>query len=100
MQELWMKKYLQELSFRQDRYVLFCDSHSTIHLYKNMTFHSKSKHIDVRYHWMHDVLSTKALELEKVHTNDNRANMLTKALLKEKLDVCYSIARMVTHSTT
>nr|KYP42640.1 Retrovirus-related Pol polyprotein from transposon TNT 1-94 [Cajanus cajan] len=47
---LWLKKFLQELDFVQDKYPLFVDSQSVIHLGKNPTFHSRSKHIDVRYH--------------------------------------------------
>jgi len=60
-----VKKFLQELDFSQERYVLLCHSQSTIHLGKNSTFHSKSKHIDVRYHWIRNVLNDKLLELEK-----------------------------------
>ncbi|CAL1393260.1 unnamed protein product [Linum trigynum] len=44
---LWLKKFLQELGIKQKRYVLYCDSQSAIHLCKNPTFHSRSKHIDV-----------------------------------------------------
>jgi len=47
---LWLKKFLQELGFRQDNYSLLVDSQSAIHLGQNPTFHSRSKHIDVRYH--------------------------------------------------
>ena len=47
---LWMKKFIQELGFRQNNYVLFCDSQSPLHLGKNSTFYARSKHIDVRYH--------------------------------------------------
>jgi len=47
---LWLKKLLQELGFRQDNYSLLVDSQSVIHLGKNPTFHSGSKHIDLRYH--------------------------------------------------
>ena len=49
---LWMKKFLSELGFQQERPQLFCDSQSAIHLAKNSTFHSRSKHIEVRYHWI------------------------------------------------
>ena len=49
-EELWLKKFLQELGLKQERNVLYCDSQSAIHLSKNSTFHSRSKHIDVRYH--------------------------------------------------
>lgn len=53
----WMKRFLGELGCAQKRYVLYCDSQSAIHLGKNSTFHGRSKHIDVRYHWIRDVLN-------------------------------------------
>lgn len=65
---LWLKKFLNELGFKQNRYVLFCDNQSAIHLGKNSSFHSKSIHIDVRYHWIRDVLDAKLLELQKIQT--------------------------------
>ncbi|RDY05383.1 hypothetical protein CR513_10798, partial [Mucuna pruriens] len=49
-----------------------------VHLGKNSTFHSRSKHIDVRYHWIRDTLDAKLLELAKVHTDDNGADIMTK----------------------
>lgn len=85
---LWMKKFVHELGFTQEKYVLYCDSQSAIHLGKNSTFHARSKHIDVRYHWIRDVLEAKLLELEKIHTNDNGADMLTKALPRGKFEAC------------
>lgn len=47
---LWVKKFMQELNFVQDKYVLYYDNESAIHLGKNPAFHARSKHIDVRYH--------------------------------------------------
>ena len=96
---LWMKIFLLELGFKQDRYVLFCDSQSAIYLGKNSAFHARSKHIDVRYHWIRDVLNSKLMKLEKVHTDDNGADMMTKALLREKHELCCSIAGLVRAST-
>ena len=62
---LWMKNFLLELGFKQGCYVLFCDSQSVIHLSKNSAFHAQSKHIDVRYHWIRDVLnSTRCIEFQ------------------------------------
>lgn len=43
-----MKRYVEELGFKQDVYVFYYDSQSAIHLCKNSTFYSRSKHIDVR----------------------------------------------------
>jgi hypothetical protein len=94
-----MKKFLQELGFKQQQYVLFCDNHSTIHLAKNSSFHLRSKDIDVRYHWIRDTLNDKLLTLEKIHTDDNGLDMLTKALTREKLETCRSITGMANPST-
>ena len=74
--------------------MLYCDNQSAIHLGKNSTFHARSKHIDVRYHWIRDVLNSKLLELEKIHTDDNGADMLTKPLPREKLESCSMIVGM------
>ncbi|WMV13958.1 hypothetical protein MTR67_007343 [Solanum verrucosum] len=48
----WMGRFLGELGCAQERYVLYCDSHTAIHLGENSTFHGQSKHIDVTYHWI------------------------------------------------
>ena len=96
---LWLKKFLQELGLKQERYVLHCDSQSAIQLSKNSSFHSRSKHIDVRYYWVRDVLNDKLLQLEKVHTDENTLDMLTKALTKDKHVKCRILAGMVESST-
>lgn len=80
-------------------YVLLCDNQSAINLGKNPTFHSRSKHFDTHYHWIHGVLDAKLLCLQKVHINDNSTNMLTKSLLMEKLETCRLIVELVNPST-
>ena len=40
-------------------------------------FHAKTKHLEVKYHFIRDMLEDKILELVKVHTDDNHANLLT-----------------------
>ena len=47
---LWMNRLLHELGLKQERYILLRDNQSVIHLNKNSTFQSRSKHNDVRYH--------------------------------------------------
>ena len=96
---LWMNLFLGELVCAQERYVLYCDSQSAIHLGKNSTFHGRSKYIDVRYHWIRDVLDSKLLELEKIHTNDNGSNMMTKAFRRGKFEDCCMVAAMAVSST-
>lgn len=79
---LWMKKFLQELGQKQERFILYRDSQSAIHLSKKSSFHSRSKHIDVRYHWIRDVLEMKLLHIEKIHTDDNGSDMMMKTLTR------------------
>ncbi|RVW61571.1 Retrovirus-related Pol polyprotein from transposon TNT 1-94 [Vitis vinifera] len=96
---MYVMRFIHELGFKQQHYVVYCDNQSVIHLSKNSTFHARSKHIDVRYHWMRDVLNDNLFELEKIHTDHNGSDMLTKSLLREKLEVCCSIVGMVNLST-
>lgn len=92
---LWMKKFLHELGLKQDKFVLFCDSQSAIHLSKNPTFHAKSKHIEVRYHWIRDALEMKSFLIEKIHTDENGSDMMTKTLSVSKMICCRKKAGMV-----
>jgi len=88
---LWMQRFLGEIGIKQDKYVLYCDSQSVIHLGKNPAFHSKTKHIDLRYHWIRHVLEEEQLSLEKIHTDRNPADMLTKVLPRNKNELCRGI---------
>ncbi|GKV15591.1 hypothetical protein SLEP1_g26368 [Rubroshorea leprosula] len=56
---LWMKRFLQELALKQKEYVVFCDSQSAIDLSKNTMYHARTKHIDLRYHWLRLVTENK-----------------------------------------
>ena len=53
---IWLGKLVADLGIKIEMLELHCDSQSAIHLNKNSSFHSKSKHIDVRYYWIRDVL--------------------------------------------
>ena len=55
-----MKKFLHELGLVQENFVLHYDSQSAIHLSKHPIFHSRSKHIKVRYQWIQDAMEMKS----------------------------------------
>ena len=59
---------------------LMCDSQSAIHLAKNQVHQARTKHIDVRYHFVRDVVEECRISLTKVHTDENPADMLTKVV--------------------
>jgi hypothetical protein len=85
---IWLQRFMEELGKKQENSRLYCDSESAIHLAKNSTFHSKTKHIQLRYHFIRSILEDGHLKLEKIHTSQNPADMLTKGVTREKLSSC------------
>jgi hypothetical protein len=65
-----------------------CDSQSAIFLVKNPTYHLKTKHIDIQYHFVRDMVEEKKVFLMKVDTLKNVANSLTKSVSTEKFSWC------------
>ena len=63
-----------------ERVPLFCDSTSAISVGKNPCLHSRSKHIDIRYHFLRDQYEKGILDLIHVDTDDHLAEILTKPL--------------------
>ena len=82
-----MKTFFKELGLKQDEYVVYCNSQSAIDLSKNATYHSRTKHIEVRYHWTRDAIEMKRFQLKKIHTNKNATDMMTKVIPKRKLEL-------------
>ena len=85
---VWLKGLLGEIGQFQKIVNIFCDSQSAIHLAKNPAYHSKTKHIPVKYHYVRHVIDEGEVILEKVHTKKNCADMFTKPVTLEKLRWC------------
>ncbi|GKD81620.1 putative ribonuclease H-like domain-containing protein, partial [Tanacetum coccineum] len=58
---------------------IYIDNESTICIVKNLLFHSKTKHIEIRYHFIRDSYEKKLIQVIKIHTDHNVADLLTKA---------------------
>uniref|UniRef100_A0A2N9HFB8 CCHC-type domain-containing protein n=1 Tax=Fagus sylvatica TaxID=28930 RepID=A0A2N9HFB8_FAGSY len=81
---LWLKGLVKELGLNQSGVQMYCDSQSAIYLAKNQVYHASTKHIDVRFHKIRELIVTGDIVLEKVHTSENAADMLTKPVTKAK----------------
>jgi len=72
----------------QEAIRLDCDSQSAIFLEKKPAYHSKTKHIDVQYHFVRDMIEDKKVLLVKVDTLKNTTDALTKSVSYEKFSWC------------
>ncbi|KAK2417316.1 putative mitochondrial protein [Trifolium repens] len=94
-QLVWMKQMLKEYDVEQNALTLYCDNMSAINISKNPVQHSKTKHIDIRHHYIRDLVESKIIVLEHVGTKEQIADIFTKALdavqfekLRGKLGIC------------
>ncbi|GJR23162.1 putative ribonuclease H-like domain-containing protein [Tanacetum coccineum] len=77
-QVLWMQNQLLDYGFNFMNTEIHIDNESTICIVKNPVFHSKTKHIQIRHHFIRDCYEQRLINVVKVHTDDNVADLLTK----------------------
>ena len=75
---VWLKGLFGEFGRMQNKVKLLCDSQSLIHLAKNPSYHGKTKHIPIKYHFVRQIIDECGVSLEKVHTKENYVDMFTK----------------------
>ncbi|GKB76453.1 retrovirus-related pol polyprotein from transposon TNT 1-94 [Tanacetum coccineum] len=78
-QVLWIQNQMLDYGFNFMNTKIYIDNESTICIVKNPVFHSKTKHIEIRHHFIKDAYEKKLIKVLKIHTNDNVADLLTKA---------------------
>ncbi|KAE8715970.1 hypothetical protein F3Y22_tig00110156pilonHSYRG00076 [Hibiscus syriacus] len=88
---MWLKGMVEELGIQQKVVTVFCDNQSTIHLKKNQVFHERSKHIDVKLHFVRDVIAKGSIIVKKIPTEENPVDMLIKALPVAKFRHCLDL---------
>ena len=88
---IWLKGFFNELTIGKQPISLFCDSQSAIYLSKDQMFHERTKHIDVRYHFVRDIFMKGDLSIMKISTDKNPADMMTKPLSQDKFLLCQQI---------
>jgi len=85
---IWLKNLLKELGKGQDEPSLFSDSQSAICLARNPILHSRCKHIELKYHFIRNLINDGDLILLKISGAENPADMLTKTVTTTKLRLC------------
>nr|GEZ52047.1 retrovirus-related Pol polyprotein from transposon TNT 1-94 [Tanacetum cinerariifolium] len=88
---IWLRGLLEELGVELNTVAVNCDNQGAIHLSQNHVFHYRTKHINVRYHFIREVLEAKTVEVLKVGTEHNAADALTKVVPGHKLQHCLEL---------
>jgi hypothetical protein len=85
---IWLQSFMEELRKKQENSRLYCENKSAVHIAKNSSFHSNTKNIQIKFHFIRSILEDGHLKLENIHTSQNPAEMLTKGVTREKLSSC------------
>ncbi|GJW28338.1 hypothetical protein Tco_0045213 [Tanacetum coccineum] len=78
-QVLWIQNQLLDYGFNFMNTKIFIDNQSTICIVKNPVFHQRTKHIEIRHHFIRDANEKNLIQVLKIHTDENVADLLTKA---------------------
>ncbi|GAA0161781.1 transmembrane signal receptor [Lithospermum erythrorhizon] len=94
-QLIWMKQMLEEYGVKLGVMTLYCDNMSAISISKNPVQHSRTKHIDIRHHFIRNLVEEGVVKLEHVSSDKKLADILSKGLdvnqfeyLKTALGLC------------
>ena len=79
-QVLWIKSQLADYDVHYDKVPIFCDNTSAIAISNNPVLHSRTKHIDIRYHFIRDHIEKGNVEILFISTDKQLAEIFTKPL--------------------
>jgi len=92
---VWLLTFLREIGKDQGCRALYTDSQSAPCLAKNPVFHSRTKHIQLKYHYIRELVKDGTISLEKIQGTKNPADMLTKEVPIDKLRLCAASVGLV-----
>ncbi|KAK6149097.1 hypothetical protein DH2020_016622 [Rehmannia glutinosa] len=85
-QVLWMRQQLRDYDVEEKEIPIMCDNRSAIAITQNPVLHSRTKHIDVRYHFIRDHVEKKDITLEYISTDKQLADIFTKPLCESRFE--------------
>lgn len=92
---LWLKGLVSKLGLKQELVTVSCDSSSAIQLSKNAKYHERTKHVDVRMHFIRDEIIREVINVVKIPSKVNLVDMLTKPLPTIKFRNSLNLIRIV-----
>ncbi|GJV08890.1 hypothetical protein Tco_1346546 [Tanacetum coccineum] len=92
---LWIKNQLLDYGYNFMQNKIHIDNESTIYIVKNHVFHSNTKYIEIRHHFIRDSNKKKLIQMIKIHTDQNVADLLTKAFDVSRFQYLIASIRML-----
>jgi hypothetical protein len=84
---VWLRKLLTRLFGQMlDPTMIHCDNQSWVKLSENPASHDRSKHVEIKFHYIQDMVKRKAILVQYLPTDELIANVLTKPLAKSKFE--------------
>ena len=83
---MWLRSFLKDLGYEQQSNLLYEDNQGAIALSKNPENHSRTKHIDVRYHFVRDLVNKTKIQIQYCPTNVMLADLMTKGLPRQRYE--------------
>ena len=84
---IWLQMLMSGLfNMELDTTVILCDDKSCIKMTENLVFHDKSKHIEIQYFYIRDMIQKGAMKLQYVSTDEQVVDVLTKPLYQVKFE--------------
>ena len=80
-----MRSFVSKITGKQEKpLTISCNNQGAIALSKDNKFHARTKHIDLRYHFIHEAVEDGKIKVKYVPTDENVSDIFTKALLRPK----------------
>lgn len=97
---IWIKQLLSDIGeYRQDTMCLHLDNQSAISVIKNVNFHKRCKHIEIKYHFIKEKYYQKTIDLKFVGSSYQYADILTKPLSKDRFQFLRTKLGMCSYSS-
>ncbi|CAM8879729.1 unnamed protein product [Rhodiola kirilowii] len=85
-QILWLQNQLSDFNLHFDQVPIFCDNTSAISIAKNLVLHGKTKHIEIKHHFIRDYVEKELVTINFCRSEDQVADIFTKALHREAFE--------------
>ena len=85
-QLLWIKQQLSDFGLKIEQVPIFCDNTSAINIAKNLVQHKRTKHINIRHHFLRENVEKGLISMNFCTTEEQIADIFTKALAREHFE--------------